>query len=223
MTDARGEILGRVRATKADPGGSAVAIPRRYRRAGTLDDGARFELLCSRIGDYQAKVVPVRRAGIAAAIEDECAQRDARRLVIPTGLPSEWRPKGLELIPDDGLSAAELDALDGVITGCTVAIAETGTIALSAGDHEGRRAISLVVDLHICVVEPHQIVEIVPEAISALAEAARRRSPITLISGPSATSDIELNRIEGVHGPRQLVVIVVRGQTAGHDLGPVVP
>jgi L-lactate dehydrogenase complex protein LldG len=107
------------------------------------------------------------------------------------------------------LSARALDALDGVITGCTVAIAQTGTIALTGGQHEGRRALSLVPDLHICIVEQRQIVEIVPEAVALLGDlVARERRPITLVSGPSATSDIELSRVEGVHGPRTLVVLV---------------
>lgn len=209
MIDARAEILARVRAAQTDPG-PALAVPPRYRRTGELGDVARVDLFCSRVSDYQAKVVPVASDVVAGAIDDECARREARRLVIPAGLPAEWRPARAELIRDAGLSPAELDALDGVITGCTVAIAETGTIALASGHHEGRRAISLVPDLHICVVEHRQIVELVPEALRALADAVRRRSPITLISGPSATSDIELSRVEGVHGPRQLVVIVIR-------------
>lgn len=209
MIDARAEILARARAAQTDPG-TALAVPRRYRRTGELGDVARVELFCSRVSDYQAKVIPVASEEIAAAIDDECARREVQRLVIPAGLPAEWRPTRVELIRDAGLTPAELDVLDGVITGCTVAIAETGTIALSGGHHEGRRAISLVPDLHICVVEHRQIVELVPEALRTLADAARRRSPMTLISGPSATSDIELSRVEGVHGPRQLVVIVVR-------------
>jgi L-lactate dehydrogenase complex protein LldG len=205
VSGARDEILARVRAAQTGP---ALAVPREYRSTGGLDDDARLDLFCNRISDYRAKVVAVARDGIGAAVGDECAQRGARRLVIPAGLPADWCPADVDLIRDDELAPAELDALDGVITGCTVAIAETGTIALSGGPSEGRRAISLVPDLHICVVERRQIVELVPEAIRALGGAAQRRSPITLISGPSATSDIELSRVEGVHGPRHLVVIV---------------
>jgi len=118
-------------------------------------------------------------------------------------------------VEDASLSFDELDRVDGVLTGCTVAIAETGTIVLSGGPTEGRRAISLVPDLHICVVGEEQVVETVPEAMAQLGELVRaERRPLTFISGPSATSDIELNRVEGVHGPRLLIVLVVSKETA---------
>ncbi|MGZ4441413.1 MAG: LutC/YkgG family protein, partial [Gaiellaceae bacterium] len=116
---------------------------------------------------------------------------------------------GLELVEDTQLDPHSLDELDGVLTGCTVAVAETGTIVLTAAPDEGRRAITLVPDLHLCLVDESQIVELVPEAVARLAGAVRERRPITLVSGPSATSDIELDRVEGVHGPRTLVVLVV--------------
>ena len=108
---------------------------------------------------------------------------------------------------DPPLDAAALDALDGVLTGCAVAIAETGTIVLSGGPEEGRRALTLVPDLHVCLVEAEQVVETVPEAFDVLRGVARR--PLTFVSGPSATSDIELKRVEGVHGPRRLVVVII--------------
>jgi L-lactate dehydrogenase complex protein LldG len=139
-----------------------------------------------------------------------CAARNATRLVVPDGIPSEWRRASVELLDDHGLSARELDMVDGALTGCTVAIAETGTIVLAAGAAEGRRAISLVPDLHICIVYELQIVELLPEAVARLADEGLERRPLTLISGPSATSDIELSRVEGVHGPRDLVVLVVK-------------
>src|SRR4029077_18352794 len=127
---------------------------------------------------------------------------------VPPGLPADWRPPNA--VEDDGLSAHELDRLAGVVTGCTVAIAETGTIVLAGGPAEGRRALTLVPDLHVCVVEERQIVELVREARERLADLVRReRRPLTFVSGPSATSDIELSRVEGVHGPRTLVVLVV--------------
>jgi L-lactate dehydrogenase complex protein LldG len=126
---------------------------------------------------------------------------------VPAGLPAAWRPKDLELVEDAALTPHELDALDGVVTGCTLAIAETGTIVLTSAPEEGRRALTLVPDLHVCVVQETQVVELVPEAFATLAAGARR--PITLVSGPSATSDIELSRVEGVHGPRDLVILVV--------------
>jgi L-lactate dehydrogenase complex protein LldG len=143
----------------------------------------------------------VRAAQIAGAI----AEITAGRLGVPPDLPQPWRP--VLAVEDHGLTPQELDALDGVVTGCTLAIAETGTLVLSGGASEGRRALTLVPDLHICIVGASQIVETVPEAFAALGALARR--PLTFVSGPSATSDIELKRVEGVHGPRQLHVLIV--------------
>ncbi len=204
---AREEILGRVGAALADRP-NAPRAPRAYRRRGTLGDADRVALFCERVRDYRADV----RRTTAAELEPAIAAALAgRRVAVPAGLP--WRPDGVELVTDDGLSPAELDVLDGVLTGCTVAIAETGTIVLAGGAHDGRRALTLVPDLHVCVVEEPQIVELVPEAMERLGELVRReRRPLTFVSGPSATSDIELSRVEGVHGPRTLIVIVVAPQ-----------
>jgi L-lactate dehydrogenase complex protein LldG len=182
-------------------------VPRSYRREGLLSRAARVELLCERIGDYRAEVRRVDASQLPAAIAAAFVERSSTRVGIPAGVPAEWRVPGLELIEDTALSATELDRLDGVLTGCTLAIAETGTLVLTAGPEEGRRALTLVPDLHVCVVHERQVVELVPEAIAALA--GRDTQPLTLVSGPSATSDIELDRVEGVHGPRTLVVIVV--------------
>ncbi len=210
MSSSREAMLGRIRASLA--GGQVSAeIPRAYRRAGELERPALVERLCERISDYRAEVSRVATAELPQAIAKAFESRGAIRIGIPAGLPEEWRPDGVELVDADGLSPAELDLLDGVLTGCTVAIAETGTIVLTAGPAEGARALSLVPDLHVCVVDESQVVELVPEAMTALAELVHRdRRPITFISGPSATSDIELNRVEGVHGPRTLVVLVTR-------------
>jgi len=196
---ARDTILARVRDALADAT-PTPAIPRGYRTSGAIDDAARVALFCERVGEYKADVRRVSEPAVEIAAV--CA---GRKLVVPVGLPDAWRPEGF--VEDAGLSPHELDSVDGVVTGCTVAIAETGTIVLTAAPHEGRRVITLVPDLHVCVVETSQIVTLVPEAIERLGDAARR--PLTLISGPSATSDIELNRVEGVHGPRTLVVLVV--------------
>jgi len=128
---------------------------------------------------------------------------------VPTGLRTGWRPNGYTLVAEETLDTAGLDILDAALTGSTTAIAETGTVVLACGPEEGRRALTLVPDLHVCVVERETVVELVPEAMRRLAELVRRdRRPLTLVSGPSATSDIELSRVEGVHGPRRLVVIV---------------
>lgn len=201
----RDEMLNRVRSA-IEGGAPPSAVVRSYRRAGSSNPAERVALFCERVGEYRAEVRRVADGAVASTVSDVSG---GGRLVIPPGLPSDWRPEGVDLVVDDGLDAAELDAIDGVITGCTVGIAETGTIVLTAAPAEGRRAITLVPDLHICVVQEHRIVGLVPEAISALAEAGATQRPLTLISGPSATSDIELSRVEGVHGPRNLVVLVV--------------
>ena len=208
MSSAREEVLNRVRAAKGNP--TTVPIRRDYRHTDPRPHDQLVALFCERVADYRAEVERVGADQLRAAIGAAAERHDARRLAVPPQLPDGWRPPGLELLGDDGLTACALDALDGVITGCTVAIAETGTIALSAGLREGRRLLSLVPDLHICVVAGGQIVGTVPEAITSLGSVVRdSRRPVTLISGPSATSDIELQRVEGVHGPRRLVVLVV--------------
>lgn len=204
MTDARAELLERIRS--ATHGAQPVAIPTEFLSRGTLDANMRVARFCERVGDYRAEVRRV--TDVAEAVADAARERAATRFVVPAGLPHAWRPAAVELVDDAGFSPAELDRMDGVITGCTVAIAETGTIVLAGGAQEGRRAITLVPDLHICVVDEAQIVELVPEAFLRLAELGMQTRPITFISGPSATSDIELNRVEGVHGPRDLVVLV---------------
>jgi L-lactate dehydrogenase complex protein LldG len=133
--------------------------------------------------------------------------------VAPDDVPEDWLPCTVELLRDTGsspLAYAQLDASDGVLTGCALGIAQTGTIVLDGGSAQGRRALSLLPDYHLCIVFEHQIVGLVPEAIARLGDTVRRTGrPITLVSGPSATSDIELNRVEGVHGPRTLEVLVV--------------
>lgn len=208
MSGAREEILARVRGAKA--GAVAPPIPRGYRRTDERPQDELVAQFCERVDDYKAEVERVAPDQLAAAIATAASRHGARRLVIPPELPDDWRPTELDLIIDQSLTPHELDAVDGVITGCTIAIGETGTIVLSAGPHEGRRALTLVPDLHICVVEAGQVVGSVPEGIARLGELVRQnRRPLTFISGPSATSDIELQRVEGVHGPRKLVVLIV--------------
>ena len=201
MTAAREEVLARIRAVDRT---APPAVVRRYRVSGSLSREARVELFAERVADYRAEV------RVVEDVTDAIASICAGRVGIPPGLPAGWRPAATDLVEDDGLSARELDALDGVVTGCTVAIAETGMIVLSGGATEGRRALSLVPDLHVCVVRTQQIVELVPEALAAV-DPCR---PLTFISGPSATSDIELSRVEGVHGPRTLVVLIVNEEEA---------
>ena len=200
MTTAREAILTAVRSATAGPTAPA-AVQRSYRHAGERTARERIDLLSGRLADYRGTVRRVPSPELAAAVEELARGR----IGIPPGLPDEWRPAGA--VEDHGLTPHELDALDGVLTGCTVAIAETGTLVLAGGPTEGRRALTLVPDLHVCVVRPEQVVETVPEAFDALRGMATR--PLTLVSGPSATSDIELKRVEGVHGPRKLIVLIL--------------
>jgi L-lactate dehydrogenase complex protein LldG len=208
VNGAREEIL---RRTRLALGGAAPTAPveRRYRATGTLDRAGRLELLRQRLVDYRARVELAPEAGLSELVESIVGPG---RIGVPPGLPREWRPSNA--VEDHGLDPFALDVLDGVVTGCTVAIAETGTLVLAGGEHEGRRALTLVPDFHLCVVRPEQVVETVPEAFAALRGLERR--PLTFVSGPSATSDIELKRVEGVHGPRTLVV-VVRDVEPGRD------
>lgn len=201
MSAGREEILGRIRAALGD-GPPPAPVERHYATTWSGDDAV--ELFAERVAEYQATV---RRADdVAGAVRDALAEHGARRVAIPADLPERWRPEGIELVVDEGLSPRALDELDGALTGCALAIAQTGTIVLDCGPGQGRRALTLVPDLYVCVVRAEQVVGSVPEAFAALAGHAR---PITLVSGPSATSDIELERVEGVHGPRRLEVILV--------------
>jgi L-lactate dehydrogenase complex protein LldG len=216
MLDARDEILGRIRVALADvprserPGD--VPVAREYRRRDERPHDELVTLFAQRVGDYRADVQPVSAVGLPEAIRHACSERGLRTLAVPTGLPDAWLPAGVELVRDAGLSAGELDRIDGALTGCAAAIAETGTIVLDGGAVSGSRALTLVPDHHICVVTAEQIHGQLAEALAAVAAAVTgQQAPITLVSGPSATSDIELERLEGVHGPRHLSVLVVGG------------
>ena len=207
MPTGREAILARVRASLAD-GPPPVVARRDYRLRGERDAADVIELFVERVRDYEATVVVTDDPG--AAVAEALLAAHARRVGIAADLDRDLRVRRIELVEDDGLTARELDALDGAVTTCASACAETGTIALDGGPGQGRRALSLVPDLHICIVRADAIVETVPELIAALEPSAREGRPIVLVSGPSATSDIELTRVEGVHGPRWLVVIVAR-------------
>jgi L-lactate dehydrogenase complex protein LldG len=191
---ARDEILAAVRGAIGDARRDVV-VPHRVRARAAAD----VDLFAERVADYRATVVRCSAANATAAIE--AALPAGATVVVPAGLP--WQVAGAMV--DDGLSAVELDAVDAVVTAASVGIATTGTIVLSHGPGEGRRALTLVPDLHVCVVRADQVVDDLPAAV-ALLDPER---PTTWISGPSATSDIELNRVEGVHGPRSLHVVLV--------------
>jgi len=200
VSDAREAILGRVR-DALGPAPALPEVPRGYRPAGSAP--ADVERFAERVADYRAEVH--RADDLAAAVAAICRRHGARRLATTLGLEVE----GIELVRDDPrLDTGALDGLDGVLTGCALGIAETGTIVLDGGERSGRRALTLVPDLHVCVVEAAQVVASVPDAVARLAGAAAAGQPLTLVSGPSATSDIELDRVEGVHGPRRLEVII---------------
>ncbi|GAA2642646.1 LUD domain-containing protein [Dactylosporangium fulvum] len=204
---ARDDVLARIR-TALGPAPVVPETPRDYRRAGSLPPGdpALLEQLVDRLEDYKATVIRTSPAALPADLRSTLAGAlpAGGRLIVPPGLPPEWGVEGA--VVDDGtLDAAALDGIAGVLTACAAAVAETGTIALDGGPDQGRRAITLVPDRHFCVVRADQVVQTVPDLLARLTPT----NPLTLISGPSATSDIELNRVEGVHGPRTLVVLLV--------------
>jgi L-lactate dehydrogenase complex protein LldG len=196
---ARDDILGRVRAALAGVP-TAYDVPPAPRIAEVPDVVGLFE---ERVADYRATVVRCAAADLPAEVA--AALPGGARVVVPDGLSVEV-PGG---VLDRGFTAAELDTFDAVVTDARVGIAETGTIVLDHGPGQGRRAISLVPDLHVCIVRVDQVVPDVPDALPLLAPGATDGRPLTWISGPSATSDIELDRVEGVHGPRTLHVLVV--------------
>jgi L-lactate dehydrogenase complex protein LldG len=183
-------------------------VARGYARS--ADDADPVALFAERVADYRAVVEVVAVSDVPDAIAAALASQRVRRIVVPADLPSEWLTAAdVELLVDDPpLSVADLDDADGVVTSAALGIAVTGTIVLDAGSAQGRRALTLLPDFHLCVVHADQIVATVPEGVALL----NPRSPQTWISGPSATSDIELNRVEGVHGPRRLHVLVVTNE-----------
>lgn len=196
-------VLGRIRAALEHSPADPPPVRRSYRTAGEHPPGSApvVRLFAERLRDYKAAVRSVRPDRVRDAMA-QALPGDGRTLV-PPGLPPEWMPPGA--VVDAGFDAAALDRFDAVVTGCAAAAAETGTIALDGSPGQGRRALSLVPDRHVCVVRAEQVVQTVPELLARL-DPTR---PLTLVSGPSATSDIELQRVEGVHGPRTLVVILV--------------
>jgi len=203
---AREEVLARIRTALGDGGGAPDEAPRAYRTSAGLGRPTLISLLTERLHDYGTSVRRCAPDEVPAAVRQALADRGARRVVLPAGLDltGPGGPDSITLIGDDDLSPAALDAADGVVTTAAVAIAETGTIVLDGGPGQGRRALSLIPDYHLCIVRTGQIVGIVPEALGRLDP----RRPQTWISGPSATSDIELDRVQGVHGPRTLEVIL---------------
>ena len=202
--DAKMAILQRIRAALAESDAGPLTVQRGYDRRPLRGPGD-VDRFAETVGEYRARVHRVDESGIAATIAGLLAR--GGHVVAPADLP-RWWVDGLEVAfddPADPLPVERLDQVDAVVTGCALGIAATGTIVLDGGTAQGRRALTLVPDHHICVVRADQVVDTVPQGFAALDP----RRPLTFISGPSATSDIELNRVEGVHGPRTLDVLVI--------------
>jgi L-lactate dehydrogenase complex protein LldG len=206
MTAAREEILRRVRTALSDRP-APPPVPRTYRRAGSVFGGHLLDLLAERLRDYRASVEIVPADNVADAVASALAKRGAGTVVVPEGFPEAALARAsAEVLRDDPpLPVAALDRADGVLTTCAWAVAETGTIVLDHGAGQGRRALTLVPDFHLVVIRAEHVLADVPGAVAQLGAAPTQ----TWISGPSATSDIELNRVEGVHGPRTLHVVIV--------------
>ena len=208
MSEARTALLYSIRAAIGSPKAD-LEIPRAYR----LETGAPdlIALLEERIADYRAEVHLCFASDLPQTIAGILERLGVTRLAIPADLPTDWIPARLETLVDRAdLEPRTLGTADAVLTGCAVAIAETGTIVLDHSSAQGRRALTLIPDRHVCVVFTAQIVDNLPAAISRLTTSVTTGRPLTFISGPSATSDIELSRVEGVHGPRVLEVVIVR-------------
>lgn len=214
MPDSREAILARIRSSvgpewPAEPSAErAAALPRNYRRAGTLDPEARLHMLIERLRDYDANVVHASAADVPQTVAEILTQHQQRKVIVADGFPPELLPVNFRFLHERDADLQDLNDCDGIITVCTVAIAFTGSIVLTHGKGEGARRLTLVPDRHLCILRAEQVVETVPEAFDRLAPYATH--PLTFISGPSATADIEMTRIRGVHGPRFLDVVLVR-------------
>jgi len=205
--NAREEILGRIRTALGPDRAAPAEVRRDYRLTDERDATVLLDVLVDRLEDYKATVVRCAPSDVATtvatALRTALGEHDPARVVVAPGVPDAWRPDGA--VEDDGRPAVALADYTATVTGVSAAIAQTGTLVLDGRPLSGRRALSLLPDCLVCVVEAVQVVGGVPEGLARLDPLA----PLTLISGPSATSDIELERVEGVHGPRTLVVVLV--------------
>jgi L-lactate dehydrogenase complex protein LldG len=217
MSSAKETILARtrhaLRDVPRDETPENVPIERGYRKE---SEDSREEILdrfAEYVAEYEATVHRINEDELPQTIREALKRRGVEKLVVPSDLPEKWLPGDVELLKessDNHLNNDDLDGSDGVLTGCALGIAQTGTIVLDSGEAQGRRALTLLPDYHLCVVKEEQVVDLVPEAIEKLGDAVRGEGrAVTFISGPSATSDIELERVEGVHGPRTLEVLIV--------------
>ena len=219
MIDARTSILNTVRkqlARDPDLPASRLAeapetayarISRAYQRTAALDHEAVLELFYDRLRDYDSELIFTSEAGIAGAVLQAMHEANESLLLVPAGVPNEWLPStGIEIRRDTNLPLKPLEEPRTVLTSCTVCVAMSGTVMLEHGNVQGRRAATLLPDHHLCLIRKDQVVETLAEALERL---THRTAPITTIAGPSATSDIEMTRIRGVHGPRRLTAIIL--------------
>lgn len=217
MSTARQEILDRIRGATADITTEAkgAAPPAESAPPSAVADGATLDLFAENVADYEASVIRVPAADLADTIARVLQEHDCRSVIVPDGVAPDWTGSlggAPEVVRDTpSLAPADLDRIDAVLTASAVGIATTGTIVLDHRADQGRRALTLVPDVHVCVVRTDQVVPDVPDAVTRLRPDAGDARPLTWISGPSATSDIELERVEGVHGPRTLVMLLVEG------------
>jgi len=207
---ARDEIIARIRASQTGQPPAPPPSAHDYRRVWEADRATIVQCFVDRLAAYHVTVLHARGdGGIRDVATAQLAARGITRLVIPADMPASWRPADPAPIEDTGLTCQDLDAAQGAMTGSLMGVAETGTVVLDCGLGQGRRALTLLPDYHLCVVRESAVVGVLPEAIAALHPRALHGAPITFFSGPSATADIELDRVEGVHGPRTLDVILV--------------
>lgn len=207
--NSREAVLGRVRGA-VGAGGAAEAysgLARNYRQRGAMSGDARIALMAERLREYDAVVAECAPERLTETIAEQLAASGRKALVAPAGLPRAWMVAGYEWRVDDGLPNEEIESADGVVTAAFCGVAESGTMVLHHSASEGRRVLTLLPDWHLCVLRASEIVEALPEYFARCEELPRLA---TYISGPSATADIEMTRIKGVHGPRFLHVILVR-------------
>ena len=224
---ARDDILARVRSALTDidtdpqphphppsrPPASAAVAARTTTGADAREE--MLELFVENVADYRATVLRAQEGDVTATIVEALRAAGLTSVVVPTGLEPSWQEalgEAFDVLPEPRAHSSQvLDGIDAVVTGSALGIAATGTIVLDHSGDQGRRELTLVPDTHVCVIRDHQVVHDVPEAVTRLGGAPHRGQPLTWISGPSATSDIELQRVEGVHGPRTLIVVLVEG------------
>jgi len=210
---ARTEILRRIRVATGDAVDRAAieaewrGIDREYKKVRSVDPDGLLHQLEDRLRDYDAGVYHSDSAGISALVGRILGERGKQTMAVPSGLPAEWLPAGVAFVEDMRGDVAAIDSCEGVLTSATLAIAETGTIVLQDAPGQGRRAVTLLPDYHLCLVNAANIVQTVPEAMALLQPTAHLAT--TFFSGPSATADIEMTRIKGVHGPRFVDVILI--------------